>query len=212
MTRAPHPVVIALAALVAGSVAACAPPRANLTADVLARMQHEARVEIYDRENDVFIAMRRRGDAAIALSQLEKDKDGEGAAEKRLAERLEKAGRADRVAQLQPRWKARRDWIEARLRRQRGDLVLADEQSAGAIARLEQTRQRQLVRTGRALAEQLVPFDQRIERVELRLKELERKQQDLQIDEEKSFDAWKAAEDADWKASGDYDTGVWSDR
>ena len=90
-------------------------------------------------------------------------------------------------------------------------LAVADENVAAASARLEQTRQRQLVRTGRALTGSMAPFDARLDALEKRVRQLERRVQDIRADSEKAFESWQAAQDEYTRLTGDYDTGIWLD-
>jgi hypothetical protein len=207
ITFAGTSLVVALGAFAA---AGCATPEARLTADVLARMQREARVEIYDRENDLAIARGKEDDARLRIealgAQLEGlDKYGAG-----VRARLAKLG-GDKATRWDPALSARRAYLVAQRRLAEASRALAEENVTAAHARLEQTRQRQLVRTGRALASSLAPFDASVGASEKRLRELERRDQDLRLEAEKAFETWKGAEDEFARATSDYDTGVWID-
>jgi hypothetical protein len=80
-----------------------------------------------------------------------------------------------------------------------------------ASARLEQTRQRQLVRTGLAPVASMNSFDAAAKALEQRVRTASGREQDLKLDAEKLYLTWKDAEDSYARATSDYDTAVWID-
>ena len=189
-------------------------PTADLTPDVLARMQREARIELYDRENDVVIARNRADEVRLRIASLQHDLDELGTKGKRMQKRVaerDQKNDTDSEGGLTKTVRARRGYLETQLRLQRASLALAAGQVATSAAHLEQTRQRQLVRTGRALAATMARFDAQVKRLELAQKDLEKRELDLAQKSETAFQDWKTAEDEYAKSTGDWDTGIWVD-
>jgi len=190
----------------------CAAPTANLPPDVLQRLQREARAEIYDRQNDIVIAQGRRDDVLLQLESLRRDGDEIDARAKRVATRLAKQPEGPvHVAAMKGTLAAHHAYLDAERKQAEAALDAADVDLALASARLEQTRQRQLVRTGRALAKAMAPFDARVDALEKRSSDLQRRVQDLRAETEKSYEAWKTAEEQHARAAGDWDAGIWID-
>src|SRR5205814_6873095 len=129
-----------------------------LPPDVLARMERDARIEVYDRENDVAIARGRQDQVRLRAAALRRELGELDEQGKRIAARLRKAG-GGRAEKYERPLNSHRAFIEAQLRLADAARATAEIGVDGAVARLEQTRQRQLVRTGRAVAVTLQPFD-----------------------------------------------------
>src|SRR5207237_240676 len=111
-----------LALLVAG----CAAPTAQLSPDVLARLQRESRVEIYDRENDVVIARNREDEVRLRIARLAHEHDELVPRGKKMQERLTRAhgsgaGRIDRTVQ------AKRAYLAAQVKLSNAQLDLASQ-------------------------------------------------------------------------------------
>jgi hypothetical protein len=200
---------LALLAVVVAAAAGCAGPEAQIPADVLLRMQAEARTEIYDRENDVAIARNRADDLRLRDAEIRRRKDDLDETAKRARARLTRLGGAARASKIDKPLSARRAYLDAQLRLLGAQRSVAEAQVAAARGRLEQARERALVRTGRALARSMKPFDDAVEALEKKLRDAEHRQQDLRLECEKSYEAWKGAEDEYAAATGDRDTAVW---
>ena len=194
--------------LVVAMLAGCAAPTAQLSPEMLARLQRESRIEIYDRENDVVIARNKQDEARRRVSLLSSEIETLGERAKKMEMRAVKAG-GPALASLQKTVTARRGYLEAQKHLAEMQLAVAENRVEVASARLEQTRQRQLIRTGRALQPSILPFDARVELLEKQLADRERREADMHLGTEASFEVWKSAEDAYAKATGDYDTGIW---
>ena len=201
--------VLALAAASPG----CAAPQAQLPADVLQRMQAEARTAIYDRENDLSIARNRLDEAESQRAAVLRQRQHLDDSARRLRERFGKsgAGGAARAQKLERPVAAHRGYLDAQLRQLGARHDVAEAQAYAAHARLQQTRQLELVRTGRALARSMEPFDKAVQERDEDVRAAERREGDRRIETEKAYQQWKAAEDEYAAATGDWDTSVWTD-
>ena len=189
----------------------CAGPKAHLSADLIERLPMEGRVAIYDRENDVTIAKNRRDEARASIERLEEELAQLSERQKRAEARLAKMGFAGRSGQLRSMVDARKGYLQAQLRVAEAQLDGADLEVTASQARLEQARQRQLVRFGLAPETDLGAFDAEAERLDKRSREAERKEADVRAQAQKVFLNWKLAEDAYVGATGDHDAMVWVD-
>ncbi len=198
-----------MAALVA--VAACAGPKAKLSADLIERLPTEGRVAIYDRENDVTIAKNRRDEAKGSIERIEEELVQLSERLKRAEARLAKMGFGGRSSQLRSMVDARKGYLEAQLKVAEAQLEGTELEVSASQARLEQAKQRQLVRFGLAPETDLGAFDAEAERLDKRSREAERKEADVRAQAQKVFVNWKLAEDAYVTATGDHDAMVWVD-
>ena len=189
---------------------ACSGPQANVPADVLLRMQSEARTEIYDRENDLSIARDRLDEARDREAAVRRERADVDEAQKRLKVRLGKAG-GDREGKVGKSIDAHRSYLDAQLRQLSALQDVYAAQADAAHARLEQTRQRELVRTGRELAKSMKAFDKNVEAQEKRVASRERREGDIRLETEKAYEAWQAAAGEYAKTTGDWDSAIWTD-
>lgn len=191
--------------------AGCATGEAGLTRDEIERMPRDARVAIYDGENDVVIAKSRRDEALLRRAALRREISELGDRADRTATRLKKAKLGDRVGAVKKAVSVHRDYLEAELTAVAAAVDATEEEVGASRARLELTRQRQLVRTGRVLASTVEAYEQHVKDLEKKTKEAQRKELDLRTSAQKVFEKWKAAEDAYARATGDWDSGIWID-
>ena len=199
-------------ALACALTAAGCVPQAQLSPDVVVRLQRDARVEIYDRENDLAIARGRADDVRVRQEQVRRQLDELEGFTKQVKARLAKnENGAEQAASFGRTLAAKRAFLLVQLRQLDAQLAAAEAQSGVAYARLEQTRQRQLVITGRALQSSLERFDQSVEAADERVRDAERREADARLEAERAFGNWKAAEDEYARSTGDYDTGIWID-
>jgi hypothetical protein len=200
-----------LGALLLPLASGCAAPEAHVPPDVLQRLQAEARNEIYDRENDVAIAKNKLDEVQARAQAVQRQLASLDEVGKRARARLARAGAADRAGKLDQPLAARRAYLDAQLRQLAALREVAVAQIAAARGRMEQTRQRELVRTGHALARSMVPFDDNVMALDQRVSERERRDADLKQDTEKAYQAWQAAGSEYAKSTGDYDSAIWTD-
>lgn len=187
-------------------------PEAQLSPDVLIRLQRDARVEIYDRENDLAIARGRADDVLVRKEQVRRQLDELEGFTKQVKARLAKnENGAEQAAAYGRTLAAKRAFLIVQLRQLDAALDAAEAQAAAARARLEQTRQRQLVITGRAVQASLDRFDKAVELSDKRVRDAERREADARLEAERAFSNWKASEAEYAKSTGDYDTGIWID-
>ncbi len=191
--------------------AGCAGPKAHLTADLIERLPTEGRAAIYDRENDVTIAKNRRDEAQGSIERIEEELAQLSERLKKAEARLAKMGFGGRAGQLRSMVDARKGYLEAQLKVAEAQLEGADLEVAASQARLEQAKERQLVRFGLAPETGLGAFDAEAERLDKRSREAERKEADVRAQAQKVFVNWKLAEDAYVAATGDHDAMVWVD-
>ena len=198
------------ATALAVALSACAGPQAEIPPDVLQRMQTEARAEIYDRENDLSIARNRLDEARARSQAVRRERDELDEAANRTRARLAKAG-GERESRVQKPIAARRSYLDAQLRQLAALQDVCEAQADAADGRLEQTRQRELVRTGRALAKSMKVFDKNVEALDKRVAARERREGDIRLETEKAYEVWQAAASEYAKATGDWDSAVWTD-
>jgi hypothetical protein len=179
-----------------------------LTPDERERLPHESRVQLYDAENDVVIARSRRDEAAAHLDALKRDIDEEGRRWKRISAVLSKSA-PNKIDPAKQAFTAKKDYLGQEVSIAQATIRTADAEIEATLARLDQVQQRQLVRSGRALAASLTSFDEKVKVLERRAREIERKELDLRTEAQKVYEKWKASEDDYARATGDFDAIVW---
>jgi hypothetical protein len=189
---------------------ACGSSQAHWNASSMERLPLDSRRVVYERENEVTIALNRRDDAQQTIERLEEERAGLDERQKRAESRLARTG-GDRSSRVRRVIDARRDWIEAQLeaaraaqQRTEGDLELAR-------ARLHTSRQQQLARMGLAPETSVAPFTETEKACEREAQKLEKRELDVRTTGNKAFERWKQAEDDYAQATGDYDALVWID-
>jgi hypothetical protein len=197
-------------AVVALAVAGCGGSEYVLTADERERLPHEGKVALYDAENDVVIARSRRDEASAHLTALKRDIDSDGRRWKRISSALSKSA-PQKIDPAKRAVTARRDYLDSEVSISQANIRTADAEIDAALARLGQVRQRQLVRSGRALIGTIAPWDEKVKVLERRAREVQRKELDLRTEAQKVYEKWKAQEDDYARTTGDFDAIVWAE-
>ena len=192
-------------------VSVCGASQASLTREEIDRMPREARLAIYDGENDVVIANSRRDEALARVAATERDLKDLDRRWDLSERRLKKANLGLRVALGRKMVHARRAYLKTEVGIAEAEVKAAAAEVETARARLELVRQRQLARTGRVLAATLGPYEKRVAAQEKQTRELDRRALDLRAEAQKVFEGWKKAEEDYASATGDFDTGIWID-
>jgi hypothetical protein len=206
----PHILIVSAAAALGSVGAGCAAPKAAISAELIARLPYDGRAAIYDRENDVTIARDRRDDARLQVERLDNEIDELSARWNRTEQRLNKIGGGARIGACRYMFEAKKSYLKAELKYAEADVDYEDEEVKAALARLEKARSAQLVRYGLAPESKMAPFDQAERVANDKAKAAEKRKSDLRVEQQKAFDAWKAAEDS-FFATGDFDAGIWID-
>lgn len=181
-----------------------------LTADERERLPHEGKVALYDAENDVVIARSRKDEATTHLTLLKREIDEEGRRWKRISSGLSKSA-PQKIDPAKRAINSRRDYLDSEVTISQANIRTAEAEIDGAMARLGQVRQRQLVRSGRALVGTIAPWDEKVKTLERRAREVQRKELDLRTEAQKVYEKWKAQEDDYARATGDFDAIVWAE-
>jgi hypothetical protein len=200
---------LALAFCALGLVA-CSSLHADLPVELVYSLPRDERITIYDAENDVVISRSREDDAKLEIAKLHRDLDALSDLWDRAKDRLEKA-HADRVGKARDMYDAKRRYLKESLDVAEAGLETAEAQTSAANTRLELARARQLVRLGLLGESKVKAFEDAAESVDKKAKAAERSEVSKHVDSQKSFTAWKDAEDAYARATGDFDSLVWVD-
>jgi hypothetical protein len=196
-----------LFALFAG---ACA-TEGELSRTLYKRLPRDARMAIYDRENDLTIAKSRRDEALAQLAEIGRRKDELSQALKTGEARLKKSGHGERSGGLRKMAGARRAFYDAQAKTAKMAMKYAEAEIDAATARLEQARQQQLIRFGLAQESTLVPFDATVKQREKDATQAQRQELDARAQQQQVFTNWKAAEEQYASSTGDFDAGIWID-
>jgi hypothetical protein len=192
-------------------LAGCASEGGALSPAMLERLPRDARIAIYDRENDLTIAKSRRDEAEAMLADLARKKGELAQAVKTGESRLRKGGHGDRVGGLRKMADARREFYDAQAKTARASLKYAEAEIAAAGARLDQSRQQQLIRFGLQQESTLLPFDAEVKTREKEATLAQRKELEARAEQQKVFTDWKSAEEQYASSTGDFDAGIWID-
>lgn len=195
---------------VVAALSACSSMHADLPAELVYSLPRDERVTIYDAENDVVISRSREDDAKLEMAKLHRDLDELSDRWDRTKSRLDKA-HGDRVSKARDTYDAKRRYLKESLDVAEAALDTAEVQTEAANARLELARARQLVRLGLLGQSKVKAFEDYAEGVEKRAKTADKREVAKRVDSQKSFTAWKDAEDAYARATGDFDSLVWVD-
>jgi hypothetical protein len=191
---------------------ACASTSPKLSRDERERLPLDGRQEIFDAENDVII-QRNRTDMALeqlrsieeALAQLD---DREDRSEKRLKANAASAGN---VSWLRKVTEAEHNYLEARHDVAEAEVDVAKQETRISKSRLDLTKQRQLVRIGKAPMASLQSYERAIADEEARGKQSRSSSLDLRTKAQRLLDAWKTAQAEYARQTRDFDTGIWVD-
>jgi hypothetical protein len=192
------------------SLAACASTSPSLSRDERERLPLDGRQEIFDAENDLIIA-RNRADLAQerlravdeALDQLD---DRQDRSEKRLRASPANSGN---ISPLRKVTRAERNYLDARRDVGLAEVEVAKQEIRIARVRLDQVKQRQLVRIGKAPITSLAAFEKSLQDEEERGKQTRSSSLDLRTKAQTLLDAWKTAQ-ADYAGqTRDFDSGIW---
>jgi hypothetical protein len=189
---------------------ACA-TEGELSHTLYLRLPRDARMAIYDRENDLTIARSRRDEALAQLAEIGRRKDELSQALKTGDTRLKKSGHSDRSSGLHKMGEARRAFYDAQAKTAKMAMKYAEAEIEAATARLDQTRQQQLIRFGLAQESTLVPFDAEVKQREKDATAAQRMELDARAQQQQVFTNWKAAEEQYASSTGDFDAGIWID-
>ncbi len=191
-------------------MAGCGGMHAELPEDLIYSLPRDERIVIYDAENDVVIARSRQDDAERRILKLRQDLKDLSERWDRTKERLDKTHN-DRTSKAKDVYVAKRKYIDESLDIAKIGLDVSEAQVDAATARLELARARQLVRLGTLEEAKLKDFEEVVKDREKRSKDVDKKEVDMRIESQKSLTAWKDAEDAYARATGDFDSLVWID-
>jgi len=192
------------------SLAACGGMHADLQPELVYSLPRDERVTIYDAENDVVISRSREDDAKLEIAKLHRDLDALSDLWDATKGRLEKS-HADRVAKARDTYDAKKKYLKESLDVEESALDTAEAQTESANARLELARARQLVRLGLMVQSKIKEFEDYADSTEKKAKAADKREVGKRVDSQKSFTAWKDAEDAYARATGDFDSLVWVD-
>jgi chromosome segregation ATPase len=192
------------------SLAACASTSPSLSRNERERLPLDGRQEIFDAENDLIIA-RNRADLAQdhlravedALEQLD---DRQDRSEKRLSANAATSGN---ISPLRKVTRAERNYLDARRDVGLAEVEVAKQEIHIARVRLDQVKQRQLVRIGKAPITSLAAFEKSLQDEEERGKQTRSSSLDLRTKAQTLLDAWKTAQAGYAGQTRDFDSGIW---
>ncbi|MBI4509338.1 MAG: hypothetical protein HY698_06855 [Deltaproteobacteria bacterium] len=190
---------------------ACGGQAKEASPKTLARLPRDARVAIYESENDVMIAEARRDDAVMAVEELDQETRSVENRFRRSRERLVKSGEGERVSLLGPVTTARRKYLLALYEASRARLSRATVEVRLARARLRKIKQEQLVRYHLAPESSLALLEREITSREEEARRAETREVDLKNEATRLMEEWQLTLDEHARATGDYDTGTWID-
>lgn len=174
------------------------------------RLSRDARMAVYDRENDIVIAKSRLDEARRAGLQWRDEKSQLKDRSGRMEARIKKAGGKGLEAALKM-VDARREYLTAMIKATDAQEKFARTEVAAGNARLEYTWKQQLVRFGLIREGVLEPLQASVKSAEEKARKAQRRELDLRTEAQKVFLNWKTAEEAYVAVSGDFDAGVWID-
>jgi hypothetical protein len=185
--------------------------QASVSPELYQRLSKDDRSGLYERENDVTIAVSRRDEARLIVRATERRLDELSAQWRRCKERLERSNQSARIDGAEKLVDTHRSYLKDQLRIAEAHVDFRESEIIAARARLELQRQRQLVKSGLSGESSLESFESRAKDKEQTSKDLDHKEQELRADSQKRFLEWKAAESEYARASGDFDSLVWID-
>ncbi len=195
-----------------GLLAACASTSPKLSRDERERLPLDGRQEIFDAENDVIIARNRTDMALERLRSLNEALDQLDDRQDRSETRLKaKAGSAGNISLLHKVTQAESDYLEARRDVAEAEVAVAEQETRISKSRLDLTKQRQLVRIGKAPMASLQTYEKTIAEQEERGKQTRSSSLDLRTKAQSLLDAWKNAQAEYARQTRDFDTGIWVD-
>jgi hypothetical protein len=200
-----------LPALLAAPSLGCGSSGVQISHDELERLPRDSRQDIFDAENDLVIAHNRQDDAADRREKLEREEDEVEQTWKRASTRLNASGQGGKVSQARKIFDSRRAYLDSEIDVAKASMATTEAGTDLARARLQLVKARQLARIGRATVASLKPLEDNVASLDARVKAAASAEGGLRSKAQTQLAGWKAADDSYARATGDYDTGVWSD-
>ena len=193
-----------------GLLAACGSTSPALSRDERERLPLDGRQEIFDAENDVIIARNRADMAQERLRAVEESLDQLGDRQDRSEKRLSaNSATSGNISLLRKVTRAERNYLEARRDVALAEVAVANQETRIARVRLNQVKQRQLARVGKAPITSLAAYERALQDEEERGKQTRSSSLDLRTKAQSLLDAWKTAQSDYARQTRDYDSGVW---
>ena len=194
----------------AGLLAACGSTSPALSRDERERLPLDGRQEIFDAENDVIIARNRADMAQERLRAVEESLDQLGDRQDRSEKRLSaNSATSGNISLLRKVTRAERNYLEARRDVALAEVAVANQETRIARVRLNQVKQRQLARVGKAPITSLAAYERALQDEEERGKQTRSSSLDLRTKAQSLLDAWKTSQSDYAGQTRDFDSGIW---
>ena len=159
---------------------------------------------------DLIIARNRADEARDRLAQVDAALEKVGPKQERNETRLSRTpATANYGSHLRKVSRAERDYLDARREVALAEVAASQQEVVVTRARLDLTKQRQLVRIGKEPMKSLPGFEETLKAEEDQAKSLRGSSLDLRTRAQSLLDAWKNAQAEYARTTNDFDSGIW---